>query len=471
MAKKFPHPEFNREQQDAYDAIMSGRRNVFLTGNAGTGKSYVLEKALEDLDKTDHNTLRCAPTGIAAINIGGITLHKMLGLKPKDILVGNSPWKVPYLLKHCEIIVVDEISMCRSDLFSWLVKCINLANKDRKRNKANKDKKRKHPIKLIVVGDFCQLPPVVAGAEQGFFEAGEEYAFMTPEWQEMDFKNCVLTQTVRQDNQDFITALNKIRMGDSRGVDYINQFSSRLPQQQAVTIASRNKEVAAINNKMAQKFAIQATTFTAAIDGRINVKNVPSEERLIIAPGECVVFTANQKCMHEWQIPAYYNGSEGIIKEVHDDHLVVDVVGEGETTVLPYTWSQYEYVVKDVPIVDKSGRLTGGITRKLVKQTIGTFTQFPVKLGYAMTVHKSQGKTLTKANIIPAGWMSGLLYVALSRVTDVSNIYLTSPLSPYMVKLDPLVKNFYKAIMGGQDFDPKQMKQIDQPAEWAMLTG
>lgn len=483
MAKKFPHPEFNREQQHAYDAIMAGKHNVFLTGNAGTGKSYVLEKALEDLDKTDHHTLCCAPTGIAAINIGGITLHKLLGLKPKDILVGNNPYKVPFLLKHCETIVVDEISMCRSDLFSWLVKCINLANKDRKRKQTkeyNKVKERKQPIKLIVVGDFCQLPPVVTSAEQNFFEAGEEYAFMTPEWQEMDFENCVLTQTVRQDNQDFITALNQIRMGDGRGVDYINQFSSRLPQKQAITIASRNKEVAAINNKMAQKFADKAATFRARVTGRINVENIPSEKELIIASGEYVVFTANQKVSND-KMPAYYNGSEGIIKEVHDDHLIVDIVGGGETIVMPYTWSQYEYVVKDVPIIDKYG-LTIGTVRKLVKQEIGTFTQFPVKLGYAMTVHKSQGKTLTRANIIPAGWMSGLLYVALSRVTDVKGIYLKHPLHPYMVKLDPLVKNFYKAIMNGQDFDPERMEQINssnkgssasffRPAEWASLTG
>lgn len=474
LAKKFPHPEFNHEQQAAYNAIMSGRRNVFLTGNAGTGKSYVLEKALEDLDRADHNTLRCAPTGIAAINIGGITLHKMLGLKPKDILVGNSPYKVPFLLKHCEMIVVDEISMCRSDLFSWLVKCIDLANKDRR---CSKDEKRKHPIKLIVVGDFCQLPPVVTGAEQNFFETGEEYAFMTPEWQEMNFENCVLMQTVRQDNQDFITALNQIRMGDSRGVDYINQFSAKQTQQQAITIASRNQEVAAINNKMAQKFANKAAAFKASVDGRINVKNVPSEKELVIAPGEYVVFTANQKVSND-KLPAYYNGSEGVIKEVHDNYLIVDIVGGGKTIVMPYTWSQYEYVVKDVPIIDKYGR-TIGTVRKLVKQEIGSFTQFPVKLGYAMTVHKSQGKTLSRANIIPAGWMSGLLYVALSRVTDVSNIYLKHPLHPYMVKLDPLVKNFYKAIMSGQDFDPEQIedsKQIKQsakqiPDEWALLTG
>lgn len=461
MAERFPHPEFNPQQQNAYNAIMAGKHNVFLTGNAGTGKSYVLEKALEDLDKTDHKTLRCAPTGIAAINIGGMTIHKMLGLEPKDDLINDSPRSVPYLLDHCGRIVVDEISMCRSDLFSWLVKCINLANEADWRN---------YPIKLIVVGDFCQLPPVVTGEEKNFFDAGEEYAFMTPEWQEMDFENCVLTQTVRQENQDFITALNQIRMGDGRGVDYINQFSSPFPQKQAVTIASRNKEVAAINDKMAQEFAGQATAFRAAIKGRINVKNVPSEEILAVAPGECVVFTANQK-VKNGEIPAYSNGSEGIIREVHDDHLVVDVITGYQTLVEPYTWSEYEYVVKDVPGTDEDGILTGAIERKLVKQEIGSFTQFPVKLGYAMTVHKSQGKTLAKANIIPAGWMSGLLYVALSRVTDVSNIYLKYPLHPRMVQLDPLVKNFYKAIASGQDFDPNLCKTIDLPDEWSGLTG
>ena len=453
LARRFPHPEFNLQQQHAYDAIMSGKRNVFLTGNAGTGKSYVLEKALEDLDAMDYSTLRCAPTGIAAIHIGGITMHKMLNLSPKDILINNDPQVVPYLLNYCGRIVVDEISMCRGDLFSWLVKCIDLANKAPWRD---------YPIKLIVVGDFCQLPPVVTNAEKRFFKKGEEYAFMTREWQEMDFENCVLTQTVRQDNQDFITALNQIRMGDGQGVHYINQFASAVPQKQAVTIASRNREVAAINSKMAQKFANRATVFTAHVTGRINAKNIPAEETLALAPGERVIFTANQR-VGKGEIPDYSNGREGLIEEVYNDHLLVDIVGSGETVVEPYTWSEYEYTTKEVPVVDGDGCLTSDTTHKLVKQEIGSFTQFPLKLGYAMTIHKSQGKTLAKANIIPAGWMSGLLYVALSRVTDISNIYLKNPLNPHMVQLDPLVKNFYQAIANGQNFDPKQ---ITQPAEW-----
>lgn len=420
----------NNEQQEAYDLIMEGKKNVFLSGGAGVGKSTVIKKVLQH---TDNTTMICAPTGIAALNVHGVTIHRLLKLTSENTLINRKPTRVPEEFYKVKRIIVDEISMCRSDLFAYLVNTISLANYD-------------HPIQLVVVGDFCQLPPVVTKRDAEFFKNGSEFAFTTTEWKDMNFKTIILNKIIRQDNQNFARALNQIRMGNKRGIRYINQKSSKSIQTDAITLASRNLEVDLINNSYLDNLDSDSITFNAIIKGEVKKSEQPVDTLLTVYLGEQVLVTANDKN------DQYTNGTTGtIIDFEHGSENIGIVIRDSSDghifTVYPHEWSIYDYDVSE-ELVEK--KVNGKTLYKTVKVPdkieIGSFTQYPLKPGYAITIHKSQGQTLSSCNVIPNGWISGLLYTALSRVEDVSQMHLNDSIKPWMVKLDPAVKKFYEKV-------------------------
>ena len=435
------------DQKRAYKAVQSGE-NVFITGEAGTGKSHLLKRIIAN---STVNTVVCAPTGIAAIKINGMTIHKLLRLKPSQSLINNYPSRCPDTLWSADRIIVDEISMCRSDLFSWLINTIKMT---------------RHKIQIIVVGDFCQLPPVITSVDREFFKDGNEFAFRTKEWQDCHFTNVVLHEIIRQQGDpDFTRALNRIRMGDPRGIAYINKHSAKEKQETTVTIASRNGQVDSINEREAKQFD-DKYVFKAEQTGRINPKDVPAEDEIELAVGERVICTVNDRD------DEYRNGTQGTIVDIDHDSVAVEDAKTGNIfTVIPHEWTSYEYKTVDLPttekvkvrMIDKNGKeyieeQDHKTTKKQLKKTeIGSIIQIPLRLGYAMTVHKSQGQTFDGMNLIPAGWASGLLYVSLSRVRDVKSLHLTEPLKAYMVYLDPVVRDFYHKI------DPNEPEYLKPP--------
>lgn len=204
--------ELTTEQQKAKDLILNGT-NVFLTGDAGTG--------------------------VAAVNIHGITIHRLLELNPEKDIINLHPEHVPKKLEKVRTVIVDEISMCRSDLFTWLSESLKLA-----------EIKYKHPIHLVVVGDFYQLPPVLATpAEKEYFSNGKAYPFNTAEWYSWHFRPVVLHQVIRQTNAEFSKALNSIRKGNTKYIHYLNSKSTKNRINNAITLVSTNKEANAINLK------------------------------------------------------------------------------------------------------------------------------------------------------------------------------------------------------------------------------
>lgn len=417
------------EQQAAYDTITKGTDNVFLTGDAGTGKSYVLNRVIEAFTKADENVRICAPTGVAAVNVNGVTLHRLLSLTPSNTIIGEKPKSIPKKLKGARHVIVDEISMCRSDLFSWLVNCIKLEEK----------RQHKH-IQLIVVGDFCQLPPVITEKEEEFFKDTDGFAFATKEWQECQFKAVVLKKVVRQSNPDFTKALNSIRMGDAKGLAYINKRASRKRIPNAIIICPTNKRVKQTNDKQLEKAKRNGDIFkrfVAVADGRINDSDKPAPDEVTLWRGARILCIANGA--------GYSNGSTGTVEDFTTTDAGLAVVAklddeQGTTIIERSSWDIFDYVTKTKK--DKNGRKK----KKLEKVKIGSFSQLPVKLGYAITIHKSQGKTYDKVVIHPAGWASGLLYVALSRVKSVEKMVLNETLKSDMVFLDPQVKRFYKQL-------------------------
>ena len=407
--------ELTTEQQKAKDLILNGT-NVFLTGDAGTGKSYVLRQVINILPA--NTTVVCAPTGVAAVNIHGITIHRLLELNPEKDIINLHPEHVPKKLEKVRTVIVDEISMCRSDLFTWLSESLKLA-----------EIKYKHPIHLVVVGDFYQLPPVLATpAEKEYFSNGKAYPFNTAEWYSWHFRPVVLHQVIRQTNAEFSKALNSIRKGNTKYIHYLNSKSTKNRINNAITLVSTNKEANAINLKKVSSLEGGCKIYNSQISGQINDQDKPTPDKIKLKVGALVVFTANASDN------TYSNGTLATVTQLSADYIKVKIENSSEEiTVFPFTWTIYDY-----RLIKEDNQ------RKLKKIQIGEYQQLPVKLGYAITIHKSQGQTYSAANIAPAGWLSGLLYVALSRVKDIKQLHLLHKIEPNMVNADPTVRNFYQ---------------------------
>lgn len=316
--------------------------------------------------------------------------------------------------------------MCRSDLFIWLSETLKLA-----------ENKYKHPIQLVVVGDFYQLPPVLATpSEKEYFANGKVYAFNTADWKSWHFKPVVLHQIIRQTNDKFSKALTSIREGNTKYIHYLNSKSAKNPINKAITVVSTNKEANTINlikvNSLQGKWKI----YNSQVSGKINDQDKPTPDRIKLKVGALVVFTANASDN------TYTNGALATVTQLSTDYIKVKIENSSEEiTVFPFTWTIYDY-----RLVKEDNR------RKLKKVQIGEYQQLPVKLGYAITIHKSQGQTYLAANIAPAGWLSGLLYVALSRVKDINQLHLLHKIEPNMVNADPTVIEFYKHL----DYESKR---------------
>lgn len=407
--------ELTTEQQKAKNLILNGT-NVFLTGDAGTGKSYILKQVINTLPPDD--TVVCAPTGVAAVNIHGITIHRLLELNPDKDIINLHPEHVPNKLEKAKTVIVDEISMCRSDLFIWLSETLKLA-----------EIKFKHPIQLVVVGDFYQLPPVLATpAEKEYFANGKVYAFNTAEWKSWHFQPVVLHQVIRQTNAEFSKALNSIRKGNTKYIHYSNSKSTKNRINNAITLVSTNKEANAINLKKVSSLEGGCKIYNSQISGQINDQDKPTPDKIKLKVGALVVFTANASDN------TYSNGTLATVTQLSADYIKVKIENSSEEiTVFPFTWTIYDY-----RLIKEDNQ------RKLKKIQIGEYQQLPVKLGYAITIHKSQGQTYSAANIAPAGWLPGLLYVALSRVKDIKQLHLLHKIEPNMVNADPTVRNFYQ---------------------------
>lgn len=407
--------ELTTEQQKAKNLILNGT-NVFLTGDAGTGKSYILKQVINTLPPDD--TVVCAPTGVAAVNIHGITIHRLLELNPDKDIINLHPEHVPNKLEKAKTVIVDEISMCRSDLFIWLSETLKLA-----------EIKFKHPIQLVVVGDFYQLPPVLATpAEKEYFANGKVYAFNTAEWKSWHFQPVVLHQVIRQTNAEFSKALNSIRKGNTKYIHYLNSKSTKNRINNAITLVSTNKEANAINLKKVSSLEGGCKIYNSQISGQINDQDKPTPDKIKLKVGALVVFTANASDN------TYSNGTLATVTQLSADYIKVKIENSSEEiTVFPFTWTIYDY-----RLIKEDNQ------RKLKKIQIGEYQQLPIKLGYAITIHKSQGQTYSAANIAPAGWLPGLLYVALSRVKDIKQLHLLHKIEPNMVNADPTVRNFYQ---------------------------
>ena len=408
------------EEQKKLITIAKTGRNIFLSGGAGTGKSYVMQKLISELRKEGKKVLVTAPTGIAAIHVGGATLHRTFQIPfgPCPELKGHIPKEILF----ADVIIIDEISMCRADVFDYVANVI-----------LKTEVKEKKTIQLIVCGDFCQLPPVVANADAECLSSKYEgfYAFESASWEMFDFLTILLKDIIRQEDKDFARMLNDIRVGKRAVVGEIYAHSNKNPIKDAITLYATNKKADERNLAELHKLNAPITKFTATISGQVNKNEEPVPEEIQLAVGARVMFAINDS------EERFANGTFGIVTAVRAGFVKVKIDDGPVVDIYPFEWTINKYTVKRVPNSAKE---------EIITEKIGSFSQIPLRLAYAITMHKSQGQTYEKVNLDPYCFAEGQFYVALSRVKTIDNLhFLVPPKTEYLIT-DLRVQDLYKNI-------------------------
>jgi len=417
----------NREWQQALQIIEYTRRSLFLTGKAGTGKSTFLRYVAQNTKKK-HVIL--APTGIAAINAGGQTLHSFFKLPFHPLLPNDSRYNIrnirktlkysgitTKLLRELELIIIDEISMVRADIIDFIDKVLRIYCRNMREPFGGKQ--------LLLVGDIFQLEPVVKEDEwrlmQPFYASA--YFFSAKVWQEMQLVSIELRKVYRQSDARFISLLDRIRQNQTTAEDLkaINERVSRDSKYTresgdhlAITLATRRDTVDYINEQRLAELDGEPSVFHGTITGEFPETSLPAPMELEVKPGAQVIFIKNDK-ERRW-----VNGTLGVVIYIDEEEGIITVVDEDghEYDVEREIWENMRYTFNEKE-------------QKIEEEQLGTFIQFPLRLAWAITVHKSQGLTFRQVKIDFSGggaFAGGQTYVALSRCTSLEGITLEEPI-------------------------------------------
>lgn len=414
--------QMTKEFETLYDWLENKNANVIISGSAGTGKSTFIKWYKENTSK---KILFFSPTGIAALNIGGTTIHSFFRLPfkplaPQDIQQLKEEKK--QILKQADIIVIDEMSMLKPDIFdamSWTIQ-LSLATTKPFGGK-----------QVILIGDMFQLPPVVTKEVEKFYRIvyKSPFFFDSRVYQKMHFKFCNLTHIFRQSDQEFIGHLNEVRFANptAHTLPYFNARAVLCDDPDILTLTSYVKTAESINESKMKQNPNEPFTFYAFVQGNFNVKQMLTPEELTLKVGAKVMFTRNDKANR------FRNGSFGIIKRFNNGSITVAIENGITTDIKREKWIAYDYIWNEK-------------TNAFEEKEKGSFEQYPLILGYAITIHKSQGQTYSKAKIdLGSGaFAPGQLYVALSRCTDYEQVYLAHPIKPSDIKQDKSIIDWYE---------------------------
>ena len=418
------------EQQAVFDAIENTTDHLFVTGRAGTGKSTLLNHLSWHTEK---KLVICAPTGVAALNVGGQTIHSLFKL-PIGI-IGNQTIEqnrdVKRLLARIDTLVIDEISMVSSDLVDAMDRSLRQARQ-----------RMAEPfggVQVVMFGDPFQLAPVEPSdpGERAWMK--DHYASMwffdAHVWREAPIRIHTLREIHRQHDDEFRNLLTAVRYNSvtAEMAQRLNEVGSRTPPTDGIiTLASKNATVTRINAQQLERLPGRAMTAEADVVGDFGgARTFPADERLELKEGAQVMFLRNDPDQR------WVNGSIGVVSRI-DRTVYVEIDGI-EHEVEPIVWEKLKYSYDPV-------------TKELSRDVIGEFHQFPLRLAWAVTIHKSQGKTYDRA-IVDLGaraFSPGQTYVALSRIRSLEGLYLTRPLKPHDIFVDENVMRFRSEVAAAQ---------------------
>lgn len=407
----------NEPQKIAYELIANTNTSFFLTGRAGTGKTTFLRKIREAVDK---NFVVVAPTGVAAIVAGGETIHSFFGM-PLEILTPHTTYTInetkQKILRKVDTIIVDEASMVRCDM----VDAIDDILRSIMHNNLPFGGKQ-----IVFSGDIFQLDPVVKRNStemdvlRDLYGTDTPYFFNAKVFQRSELISVEFQKVYRQEDAQFLSILTHIRNGQVDWPD-INTLNERVGKQPAkdelvITLASLNETANEINQHHLDAIESEAFTFEGVLDGDFKACELPVPQQLILKVGAQVMLCRNDPA-HRW-----VNGTLATITKL-DEKCVMVKIDEEEYEVNAVQWEQPKYVY------DK-------VTKRLKKEIVGSYTQLPLRLAWAITIHKSQGMTFDKMmlDLSRGVFMAGQLYVALSRVRSLEGLYLTSPIQANYIK-------------------------------------
>ncbi len=421
----------NPQLELALDYVRGTSTSVFLTGKAGSGKTTFLHQVKAEGSK---RLVVVAPTGVAAINAGGMTIHSFFQL-PFGIHLPDAhrqdenrrfARRKINLIRSLDLLVIDEISMVRADMLDAI---------DHVLRRFRHDSRPFGGVQLLMIGDLHQLPPVVKPEDWETLSRYYDtpYFFGCRALQKTNYVSIELKHIYRQSDIAFIELLNRVRDNclDDETLRILNSRfvpNFQPPKREAyITLTATNAAAWDINSKQLKQLAGKSHIFSARIDGEFPPSSYPTEEQLEFKTGAQVMFIKNDLQPEK----RYFNGKIGRIVRVADGAIVVRCTDDAtDIEVTPAEWQNVKYSLNES-------------TKEIEEQILGTFTQYPLKLAWAITIHKSQGLTFERAIIdAQAAFAHGQVYVALSRCTSFEGIVLRSTIAFSSVKTDPVVKQY-----------------------------
>jgi len=427
MVRLVLNPQFKR----AIDLMEDTQQNLFITGKAGTGKSTLLDYFCH---KTKKKPVVLAPTGVAALNVKGQTIHRFfnfyIDVTPEKIRSKDTRPRDPKLYKKLKTIIIDEVSMVRADLLDCIDVFLRIYGPDASKAFGG--------VQMVFVGDLYQLPPVVGNDEREIFRShyATPYFFSAKALESAALELVEMETVYRQKDEQFVSLLNKIRNNsvEDAGIEELNQRhlpDAEIPEDESFTISltTTNKRADEINETHLNALDGKLHSCEAVVRGDFGKEYYPTATDLQFKVGSQIMLLNNDQKMR------WVNGSIGIIEAVkHDEedeeYLRVRLHDNDRlVSVYPFQWEVYKFSVE------------GGA---IVSEPAGSFTQYPFRLAWAVTIHKSQGKTFDRV-VIDIGrgtFASGQTYVALSRCTSFEGIRLHVPIKKQHIRTDPRIYKF-----------------------------
>ena len=424
--------EQNNELRTAWDFVENTGRSIFLTGKAGTGKTTFLKTVVE---RSRKRSIVVAPTGVAAINAGGVTIHSFFQL-PFSPFVPGAKVKSKFdfssekrkIIASIDLLIIDEISMVRADLLDAID---GVLRRFRDHNQPFGG------VQLLMIGDLAQLTPVVTPEDERMLKPYYDtpYFFGSKTLQQVDYVTIQLERVYRQQDASFISILNEVR-GGHPSAEALAKLNSRVAKdshfsstdaQLSVRLTTHNSQANFYNESELQKLPGCSYTYHAEIEGTFPDYAYPTAETLVLKEGAQVMFVKNDPSSAH----LYYNGRIGRVTEASENRLTVCCEGDAEEIeVEPLEWENSRYTLNEK-------------TREIETEVLGTFRQLPLRLAWAITIHKSQGLTFDHA-IIDANqsFAPGQVYVALSRCRTLEGMVLAKPLEAHAIINDVRVDSY-----------------------------